>query len=80
MIIYEGKKPYNDELESTAYNGMSYSPITLVLCIVALPVVLICFCFRFMSKQLSVMILSFCNMIEEALDKKIVPINDKCKI
>ncbi len=50
MIIYEGKKPYNDELESTAFNGMSYSPITLILCIVALPVVLICFCFCFMSK------------------------------
>ena len=41
MIIYEGKEPYKDELESTAYNGKSYSPITLALSIVFMVGVLV---------------------------------------
>ena len=52
MIIYEGKEPYSDELESTAYNGKSYSPIALALCIVVMPVVLVCVGFYFMYKKI----------------------------
>ena len=41
MIIYEGRKPYKDELETNAYNGKSYNPITLALSIVLMVGVLI---------------------------------------